>query len=560
MKLFLSFSISTTISRCLCLLVLVFFLLPTAGFGQTWYRTNTGTKEDLNDTWGTDEDNIWVVGNNGTILNFNGIRWQQHRSGTTSNLYGIWGDNEDDIWAVGDGGTILYYNGRFWQTQTSGTTRLLRDVWGADTGDVLAVGDGGTILKFDGSDWVTQTSGTATSLRGIWGYSHNGIWAVGGDGTILKFNGSDWVTETSGTVKLLMGIWGSDENNIWAVAFDGSIHYFDGTWSQQKVSSRNFGYSIWGVDKDNIWMGNGGSDMYKGPGSWPSHYVDSRIGFLKFGTWGTNNASLILTVGNDGKAYFSNDQCIPTKWYKDFDKDKFGNKDSVKLSCVPLIGYASNKLDCNDSSVLINPLAYENCENSIDDDCDGLTDMADDDCKTMFTYSRTYGTDSLYLSAYQMYGQIFKTNRRGLLESIKLEDLPWFTGTTGGYTYASFYEVTSPGNMTFVTQTKLQSPSFTFRFDGPRAVRTLKANTEYIIFVIYTGASRNRILGTKNPTNLSADEKTVVLASPDRGPSTVNGFAINGVPIKTSPTPSFNFSTAPINFIMNYTVTMAPIE
>jgi Putative metal-binding motif len=51
-------------------------------------------------------------------------------------------------------------------------------------------------------------------------------------------------------------------------------------------------------------------------------------------------------------------------WYGDADDD----------------GYKS-KEDCNDKDPAVNPGAVEVCDNSIDDDCDGLTDAKDtDDC------------------------------------------------------------------------------------------------------------------------------------------------------------------------------------
>ena len=38
--------------------------------------------------------------------------------------------------------------------------------------------------------------------------------------------------------------------------------------------------------------------------------------------------------------------------------------------------------DCNDSNAAVNPGAYENCSNSLDDDCDGYIDTNDPDCGT----------------------------------------------------------------------------------------------------------------------------------------------------------------------------------
>ena len=50
---------------------------------------------------------LWLAGNNGTILKFDGTNVAALKTGTTSTLRSIWGNNLTDIWAVGLSGTIL---------------------------------------------------------------------------------------------------------------------------------------------------------------------------------------------------------------------------------------------------------------------------------------------------------------------------------------------------------------------------------------------------------------------------------------------------------------------
>ena len=42
--------------------------------------------------------------------------------------------------------------------------------------------------------------------------------------------------------------------------------------------------------------------------------------------------------------------------------------------------FTENQGDCNDGNSAVNPVAAENCNDGIDNDCNGLTDMADPDC------------------------------------------------------------------------------------------------------------------------------------------------------------------------------------
>ncbi len=61
-------------------------------------------------------------------------------------------------------------------------------------------------------------------------------------------------------------------------------------------------------------------------------------------------------------------------YYADSDADTYGNAGVTTTSCTGApSGYVSNNTDCNDANAAVNPGATEVC-NSIDDDCDGLTD------------------------------------------------------------------------------------------------------------------------------------------------------------------------------------------
>lgn len=61
-------------------------------------------------------------------------------------------------------------------------------------------------------------------------------------------------------------------------------------------------------------------------------------------------------------------------YYADADADTYGNAGSTVSTCdgAPA-GYVSDNTDCDDNNSAVNPAATEVC-NSIDDDCDGLTD------------------------------------------------------------------------------------------------------------------------------------------------------------------------------------------
>jgi hypothetical protein len=62
-----------------------------------------------------------------------------------------------------------------------------------------------------------------------------------------------------------------------------------------------------------------------------------------------------------------------TKWYRDFDKDGFGDATQVITACTKPEGYVANGSDCNDRDEFIYPNALEICDGK-DNNCDGRID------------------------------------------------------------------------------------------------------------------------------------------------------------------------------------------
>jgi len=50
---------------------------------------------------GIDKNNIISVGDNGTVLYYDGAKWIKHKSVTNYLLLGIWGNRKDNIYVVG---------------------------------------------------------------------------------------------------------------------------------------------------------------------------------------------------------------------------------------------------------------------------------------------------------------------------------------------------------------------------------------------------------------------------------------------------------------------------
>ena len=282
-----------------------------------WSVMPTPSKtESLYDIWGTGAKNVFVVGQKGNIMRFDGRKsetgawWTAMTSGTSDSLHGLWGSSRYDIFALGEKGAIVSFNGASWSSQTSGFTKTFRAVhgsgptsvyalgefgtlaintratnpntwtavkagvqetflggWGTGAKNFFLAGSNGTILKYDGTTWKKMTSGTTEHLWDIWGVSNSAVYAVGESGTILRYNGAAWKKMTVPSTTQLFGVWGSGPTDIWAVGDYGEILHYNGSYWSKKVSGVKVGLrAVWGTGADMVFAaGENNTVLQYGP-------------------------------------------------------------------------------------------------------------------------------------------------------------------------------------------------------------------------------------------------------------------------------------------------------
>ncbi len=68
-----------------------------------------------------------------------------------------------------------------------------------------------------------------------------------------------------------------------------------------------------------------------------------------------------------------------TVWYRDADEDGYGDAPYSVRACEDVVGYVRNELDCDDARSDVSPGGQEICDAlDVDEDCDGLSDDADE--------------------------------------------------------------------------------------------------------------------------------------------------------------------------------------
>lgn len=131
--------------------------------------------------WGTGSDNLYIVGEAGTVWHRVGATWTQETAPAHGTLLTVFGCSASEVYAVG-GRDVLLSNGAAWSAVN---VTLVNDVSGvscAAPGQVVIVGSGGAKQRLVMGAWQDDF-GTVpyTDLHGAWADASGGYWAVGGN-------------------------------------------------------------------------------------------------------------------------------------------------------------------------------------------------------------------------------------------------------------------------------------------------------------------------------------------------------------------------------------------
>jgi photosystem II stability/assembly factor-like uncharacterized protein len=244
---------------------------------------------DVEVTPGSGGDDVWTVGDAGTILHWDGQAWANIPSGTSAHLFGVAMVSNTKGWAVGSDGVILEWNGSDWTVlspQSQDWYRAIAIIPGTAPTQAWAPGDRGGVgsfLHYDGVKWETKIGdyfplfgGTLYDLSML--DNENG-WAVGGklgwsgmEGQLSQWDGERW--QDRGAVNdQLHGVDMINANDGWAVGEEGSIYHWDGdSWTALDTA---FEENLWGIDmlaaNDGWAVGEEGTLAHWNGSEWTDH-------------------------------------------------------------------------------------------------------------------------------------------------------------------------------------------------------------------------------------------------------------------------------------------------
>ncbi len=238
---------------------------------------------DLNDIWGTDSKNIFVVGDAGKIIYFDGNSWTSMESGFEGHYNGVWGSSTSNVFAVGSDGQISHYNGLNWTLSSTGVDSW-NAVWGSGINDVFAVSDNGNILHYDGNNWEEMNHPFRyDTLIDVWGTSSTNVFVLTMFGKVLHYDGKTWSNISSGEgFQYLRSIHGDSPSNVLVLEQSGVIHKYNGK-SWEKLDS-GVTYQVMDIFVDpaggTYIVGMGGEILYRARTSPPNPSITKPLPFI----------------------------------------------------------------------------------------------------------------------------------------------------------------------------------------------------------------------------------------------------------------------------------------
>lgn len=148
-------------------------------------ETTTATRSSaIFKAFGFSRDDVWMVGQNGVSVHWNGSRFEEPRTGTGLPLLTVHGNRKDRFYAVGGvaDGILLSWDGSKWTDETPPETPAINGVFAVRDDLVHAAGFNGRIFRRDAAKWseVKDMIPTYLNFHSVWADETGGIWAAGG--------------------------------------------------------------------------------------------------------------------------------------------------------------------------------------------------------------------------------------------------------------------------------------------------------------------------------------------------------------------------------------------
>ncbi|MCP3105026.1 hypothetical protein LZ198_39785 [Myxococcus sp. K15C18031901] len=223
--------------------------------GQAVSVVDAGTQEDLLAISGTGADHVWVSGARGTLLVRNASGWHKltRDLAPAASWSVVTGSAADQVWVFGRMGTTgaaLRWDGQTWRAAEAPPEPIVA-AWAASPEEVWAVGT--QAHRWNGKKWEAFALPEGLVARAIHGASLTEVWLVGAEGRRAVWRGRNWLDAGRSDVEL-HDVWMLTPGYAWAVGAKGTFENYNGAdWVPITVEPAHTLRGVWGTSDENAW-------------------------------------------------------------------------------------------------------------------------------------------------------------------------------------------------------------------------------------------------------------------------------------------------------------------
>ncbi len=147
--------------------------------------------------------------------------------------YKIWGDRTDNVYSVGNNGSIIHWDGQKHTQMGLETPAWNRDIWGwggtiyiAVTDPDLQSGRRGYLIRMENGRITELVESVSHEQISVWGM--NGTWYSGGCGRLFRNSDGNWVPVLS-QENCITGIRGTALNDVCIFIGQGEVIHYNGS-------------------------------------------------------------------------------------------------------------------------------------------------------------------------------------------------------------------------------------------------------------------------------------------------------------------------------------------
>jgi hypothetical protein len=189
------------------------------------------TFSEVNAVFAFDSNDVWIS----PAIHWDGHKWEGHDMNFSfGKTRKIWGAKPNDVYFVGDNGSIVHWNGVNLTEMGIVTTAGCRDVWGWDNVVYVAVADyeqlsgsRGYLIRLENGQVKEREFLESREFTTVWGM--NGIWyAAGCTGERVYKKEASWQALTLSGTKCRTSIRGTALNNVFVATDEREVYHYNG--------------------------------------------------------------------------------------------------------------------------------------------------------------------------------------------------------------------------------------------------------------------------------------------------------------------------------------------